>query len=377
MEINDYTFQDRDGAQRTVHRHLGLGMPGSFLEAVGQEVLRLAERDGALTKLLEEVALALGCLPSTFPDANGHVVEKAKALAEENQALKAGSGAAAEALALAEEWDRCYPGNIDVESVVNQLVAALRAASARIRELEEQALAQFEHETEQGEELAAFAAHEAERAIAFSKLEAELARVQNILADQGRALFIHGQFDDGQIERAMRGHAAREQRVAALEAESEALKADLALAVRERPLPLSDGPPDFPLEREAFLAEEPEDQWLLYQEAAHWASVARGWELDVKRLESGWKCFHCDGWFGTVKEALEHFGSRERAEAVACVLETTHPLVIRLRNRVGDLEAEVERLKGAVQWMSAADDFSPGGEAHEGWVKLRDELFYS
>ena len=43
---------------------------------------------------------------------------------------------AEEALALAEEWDRCYPGNVNVESVVNGLVAALRGTAERVRELE-------------------------------------------------------------------------------------------------------------------------------------------------------------------------------------------------------------------------------------------------
>lgn len=37
---------------------------------------------------------------------------------------------AAEALALAEKWDRCYPGNVNVESVVDELVAALRGELA-------------------------------------------------------------------------------------------------------------------------------------------------------------------------------------------------------------------------------------------------------
>jgi len=72
----------------------------------------------------------------------------------------------------------------------------------------------------------------------------------------------------------------------ALQAENERLRGDLALAVRKRPMPLSDGPPDLPLERKAFLAETPEDQWLLYREAAGWASTAREFEMAVERLRA-------------------------------------------------------------------------------------------
>lgn len=35
--------------------------------------------------------------------------------------------AAREALDLAEQWDRCYPGNVNIETVVNELSACLRA----------------------------------------------------------------------------------------------------------------------------------------------------------------------------------------------------------------------------------------------------------
>lgn len=61
----------------------------------------------------------------------------------------------------------------------------------------------------------------------------------------------------------------------------------------------------------------------------------------VRELEGSWRCFHCGEVFTDAEKAREHFGDREKAEAVACVLETTHPLVIRLRVRIAALEEDL------------------------------------
>lgn len=40
------------------------------------------------------------------------------------------------------------------------------------------------------------------------------------------------------------------------------------------------------------------------------------------------------------------------------------------------LRAEVERLRGALQWCSGSDDFQEGGKAREGWLKLCAPLLH-
>lgn len=97
--------------------------------------------------------------------------------------------------------------------------------------------------------------------------------------------------------------------------------------------PISSGPPDFSLDRDAFLAEEAEDQWLLYQEAADWAAVARYWEQMACGLEA--RIIQAEHVPGRVLAAV-----REGAE-------------VRCAERIHALEAEVERLKaesGGWQW---------------------------
>jgi hypothetical protein len=39
------------------------------------------------------------------------------------------------------------------------------------------------------------------------------------------------------------------------------------------------------------------------------------------------------------------------------------------------LVAEVNSLKEHIGWMSGASDFAPDGQAHEGWLKVRAEVF--
>lgn len=142
---------------------------GNFLQRIDQ--LRREESDlWAATVTAEEGQEIIGELTAALAilfgenltpcagDCPGHLGPKSSAAAREaldrwtameaenrafreieNRALKAGAGQAAEALSLAEEWDRCYPGNVNVESVVNQLVAALRGTCARSAALEAEA----------------------------------------------------------------------------------------------------------------------------------------------------------------------------------------------------------------------------------------------
>lgn len=38
---------------------------------------------------------------------------------------------------------------------------------------------------------------------------------------------------------------------------------------------------------------------------------------------------------------------------------------------IAALKARLAETQGALQWCSGSDDFSPGGKAHEGWLKVR------
>lgn len=41
------------------------------------------------------------------------------------------------------------------------------------------------------------------------------------------------------------------------------------------------------------------------------------------------------------------------------------------RTRLVDSRLEVRQLRDALIWMSGSADFAPGGQAHEGWLKIR------
>ena len=42
-----------------------------------------------------------------------------------------------------------------------------------------------------------------------------------------------------------------------------------------------------------------------------------------------------------------------------------------LQRRLDIAEAENHELRGVIQWMSGSADFALGGQAHEGWLKVR------
>lgn len=75
----------------------------------------------------------------------------------------------------------------------------------------------------------------------------------------------------------------------------------------------------------------------------------------LNALPVSWRCFHCGKVFVDVESAREHFGDREKAEAVACAIETTHPLVIRLRQRIVDLRARNEIQATTIREYQAQD----------------------
>jgi hypothetical protein len=81
-----------------------------------------------------------------------------------------------------------------------------------------------------------------------------------------------------------------------------------------------------------------------------------------------YRCFHCGEVF-IGDAALEHFGTRETAEAVACVIQTTHPLVKRLRARIEKLETAREAPQATDADVKAWLD-----EAHRSLATLRTRL---
>jgi hypothetical protein len=42
-------------------------------------------------------------------------------------------------------------------------------------------------------------------------------------------------------------------------------------------------------------------------------------------------------------------------------------------HRLHELVEALKEATSTVQWMSAASDFGPDGQAHEGWVRVRDD----
>ena len=60
--------------------------------------------------------------------------------------------------------------------------------------------------------------------------------------------------------------------------------------------------------------------------------------------------------------------TREELIARLRAAETAVKIADRLLVERADI---IDELRGALQWMSGSTDFAPGGQAHEGWLRVR------
>lgn len=81
------------------------------------------------------------------------------------------------------------------------------------------------------------------------------------------------------------------------------------------------------------------------------------------------ECVLTEGNFAGLKAVIAQVGNPHDRDLIAAS-----------RTAVPSLISEVERLREALEeaisdiyWMSAASDFGPDGQAHNGWVKVREK----
>jgi len=245
-----------------------MGLPAEAIDPVSvlEEILRLAEENASLKATVDPLISGIATLEAQLAE----VREEALRLERENRDLK-------EALPV---FTANSPADQEKARILTEIfkVAAMRGDPVasllqRISDLEAENTALADECVKLARERDRLTVERDGWKAEAQRLAAEIrAREEREEAPKNLATFFT--------------YVEQANRILALEADNERLLADLALAVRKRPMPLSDGPPGLPLEREAFFAETPEDQWLLYREAAGWASAAREFELEVERLQA-------------------------------------------------------------------------------------------
>lgn len=70
-----------------------------------------------------------------------------------------------------------------------------------------------------------------------------------------------------------------------------------------------------------------------------------------------------------IGEAFRRLGTNNYADAEA------NAILFKLAvNHFEAMKEALEKAIDTIQWMSGSSDFSPGGQAHQGWLKARNDM---